>query len=153
LKEKIGYDLSILPLSTFAVMITCLWLLCKCLWITLNGGPCCQMKNIHFLRGWQAAQKGRPADCTTGQASGLPFSAARPSVFCAACWQFTFFIWKHGPPACPALQIVLSSARRFTVVLTIAAFIYDGLCRFRFLTGGDTFFDGSTLKYSFQKFL
>ena len=90
-----------------------------------------------FSAGWWAAQKGGPASCTTGQASGLhiktgwrlhsklgcvkrwagglPFSEAhpalfrsppaflcsppaRPSVFCAACQTFTFFIWKHGPP-------------------------------------------------------
>ena len=92
---------------------------------------CCQMKNMTFPRGWQAAHKGGPAGCTTGRASGLHntlgcgkgraggllLSAtcpahfrsppARPSVFCAACQQFTFFIWKHGPPARPALQLVL----------------------------------------------
>ena len=43
------------------------------------------------------------------QAGGLPFSAARPdllysplarsSVICEARRKFTFFIWKHGPPA------------------------------------------------------
>jgi len=49
-----------------------------------------------FSAGWQAAQKGGPAGCTTGQASGLhiklayrkgqarglPFSAVRPALFC-----------------------------------------------------------------------
>jgi len=32
---------------------------------------------------------------------------APPSVFCAARQKFTFFIWKHGLPARPALQLVL----------------------------------------------
>ena len=57
-------------------------------WITLNraeqaGGPCCQMKNMNFLRGlhikagWQVAEKGGPACCLFLQAAGPPFCAAR----------------------------------------------------------------------------
>jgi len=72
------------------------------------------MKNMNFHR---------LASCTTGRASGLhikagctlswaaelggldgypflqyalPFSAAHPSVFCAARRKFKFFIWKHS---------------------------------------------------------
>ena len=102
-------------------------------------GPCCQMKNMNFLRtgelhtkeGWQVAPQDGPVGwtlrragvlhlgCGKGRAGGLPFSAACPAlfrspphrlfvqpagppfclVFCAARRQFTFFIWKHGPPA------------------------------------------------------
>jgi len=85
------------------------------------GGPCCQMKKLNFLR---ADELHRRACCTTGRASGLhsklvcgkgragglPFSAARPSVFCAARQKFTFFIWKHGPPARPARPSVFCAA-------------------------------------------
>ena len=66
--------------------------------------------------------------CGKGRSGGLPFSAARPAlfrspphrlfmqpagppfclVFCAARRQFTFFTWKHGLPARPALQLVSS---------------------------------------------
>jgi len=35
------------------------------------GGPCCQMNNMNFPR----AQKGWPAGCTTGWASGLHIKA------------------------------------------------------------------------------
>ena len=87
-----------------------------------------------FFTGWRAAQKGGPAGCIQGGLVGstlrrasrlhiyiklvcgkgqpgvLPFSAARRSVFCAAHRKFKFFIWKHGPPARPALQLVLSVA-------------------------------------------
>jgi len=65
-----------------------------------------------FSEGWRAAQKGGPAGCTTGWASGLHIKAGwtvlfrspsdLPSVFCAACQKFMFFIWKHDPPARPA---------------------------------------------------
>jgi len=41
------------------------------------GGPCCQMKNMKFPR---AAQKGGPAGCTTGQASGLHIKAGRQAA-------------------------------------------------------------------------
>ena len=67
-------------------------------------GQCCQIKNIKFLwdgelhrrAGRQAAQQGRPVGCTLGRAGGLhiklaptekgglPFSATRRTVFCAA---------------------------------------------------------------------
>ena len=65
--------------------------------------------------------------CGKGRSGGMPFSAARCTaflcspparlsvVFCAARRQFTFFIWKRGPPARPALQLVLSvESRVFT---------------------------------------
>jgi len=86
--------------------------------ITLNGGPTgwravLPNEKHEFSVGWRAAQKGGPAGCTTGQASGLhiklaygkgrvgglPFSAARPALFCNL---------PDGPPARPALQLVLS---------------------------------------------
>jgi len=64
-----------------------------------------------FSRGWQAAQKGEPAGCTTGRASGLhikagcrkgwagglPFSAGRPVFF-------------RSPPDRPFLQPALLSS-------------------------------------------
>jgi len=70
--------------------------------ITLNRGPAgwgavLPNKKHEFFAGWRAAQKGGPAGCTTGWASGLhiklgcgkgrtgelSFSAARPTLFCS----------------------------------------------------------------------
>ena len=67
---------------------------------------------LHIKGGQRAAHV---LGCGKGRSGGLPFSAARPAlfaarrtaflcsppfclVFCAARQQFTFIIWKHGPP-------------------------------------------------------
>ena len=97
------------------------------------GGLCSQMKNMNFPRagelhrraGRQDVLRDRPVDCTVSwavekggwraaifcslphlfsQPTGPSFYVAHPS----ACWKFTFFIWKHGRPARPAFQLVLS---------------------------------------------
>ena len=88
---------------------------------------------LHRRAGRQAAQQGRPVGCTLGRAGGLHIKLAptekggpegypfpqpagpffvQPAgpPFCLQCIlpahrKFTFFIWKHGPPA---LQLVLS---------------------------------------------
>jgi len=52
-------------------------------WITLNGGPTGRAgwravlpnEKHEFSAGWRAAQKGGPAGCTTGWASGLHIKA------------------------------------------------------------------------------
>ena len=93
----------------------------------LAGSTTGRASGLHIKAGlvgctvrW-AAEKGGPKDCPFLQPAQL-FSAARrtsflcsplasPSVFCAACRKFTFFIWKHGSPARPALQLVLSAPR------------------------------------------
>jgi len=63
----------------------------------------------HNRAGQWAAHKGRPAGCGKACRTTLLYSPpARPSVLCAALQIFTFFIWKHGPPAHPILQLVLS---------------------------------------------
>ena len=94
-----------------------------------KGGPAgCttgRVSGLHIKVGctvnW-AAEKGGPEGCPFLK-PGPPFSAARwiaflcGPPFCLLCSpptrrKFTFFIWKHGPPARPALQLVLSTARR-----------------------------------------
>jgi len=78
---------------------------------------------------------------------GLLFSAASPAlfgspphrlfvqpaspsfclVFCAARRQFTFFIWKHGPPTRPALQLVISASICLNGGVTMDAMIMDAM--------------------------
>ena len=75
---------------------------------TLRGA-----NGLHIRLNW-AAEKGGPEGCPFLQPAP-PFFAARRTtflcsppfclVFCAVHRQFTFFIWKHGPPA---RQLVLS---------------------------------------------
>jgi len=81
----------------------------------LAGCTTGRTSGLHIKAGRRSAHK---AGLRKGRAGGLPFSAekkhpfpqaagppfcasrpARPSVFCAARRQFTFFIWKHGFPA------------------------------------------------------
>jgi len=66
-------------------------------WVTLNGRPRCQMKNMNYPRagelhrrvGRQAALQDwlvgctlrGPAGCGKGWSGGLPFSAAHPALF------------------------------------------------------------------------
>jgi len=86
------------------------------------------MKNVNFQQAAQktegqagglrkrvgrAAEKGslRPAlmcsplACPVAQPAGPPFCAAPQTT---ARGKFMFFIWQHGPPARPALRLVLS---------------------------------------------
>ena len=91
------------------------------------NGPCFQMKNVNFRQaaqkdGLAAAQKGNTPACPFPQISLMCSPPAHANVeptgppcmqpaglpFCAACKKFLFFIWKHGPPAQPALRLVLS---------------------------------------------
>ena len=69
-------------------------------------GPCCQMKNMNFLRtgelhtkeGWQVAPQDGPVGCGNGRAGGLPFSAACPAVFRSP--PDCLFVQSAGPPFC-----------------------------------------------------
>jgi len=90
-------------------------------WIFCRLASCTkgQVGRLHHRIGQWAAHWG-PTGCRKRQAGGLLFSAARPvlfrsppdrlfvlsagSPFCLLCsppasQKFTFFIWKHGPPA------------------------------------------------------
>ena len=96
---------------------------------TLRGAS-----GLHIKWNW-AAKKGGP-DGSPFLQPASPFFAARRTaflcgppfclVFCAACRQFTFFIWKHDqhdPPARPALQLVLSTVVTTLLHLTSHEFI------------------------------
>ena len=91
-------------------------------WARRAGGPCFQMNNMSF---WRAAQKARPAGCTTGRDSELhikagPRAAEKPAgpPFCAARWpgplsyvqssEIHVFHLETRPSSPPALQLVLS---------------------------------------------
>jgi len=104
---------------------------------------------LHGRAGRQAALQDRPVGCTLSWAAEKggpegcpflqptpPFSADRLFVqpagppFCLLCSppaprKFTFFIWKHSPPACPALQSVLSLRNG----LTVACGHFCSVCR------------------------
>jgi len=88
------------------------------------GGPCCKMKNMN-CPPLPAAQKGGPAGCTAGRASGLHIKLgygkgrAGGLLFSAARWTALLFsppkihvfhleIRPSSPPGPPALLLVLS---------------------------------------------